>query len=95
MTKRQLLNIIIKESISLIDFDYMNYFITYDITISNTFILISTYLWKNEKHIILKTHKVCNLKLDLNKEEVKKKIQKFYSLVHKSYINAIDSNKNI
>lgn len=95
MTKRQLLNAIIKESISLIDFDYMNYFIVYDVTIFNSFIVLHTQLWKDESNVISDTGKYCYISLNLDKEEVKKKIQEFYSLVYKTYIDLIDSNKQI
>lgn len=95
MTKRQLLNTMIKESISLIDFDYMNYFIIYDVTIFNSFIVLHTQLWKDESNMISDTGKCCYISLNLDKEEVKKKIQEFYSLVYKTYIDLVDSNKQI
>ena len=85
----------IKESISLIDFDYMNYFIVYDITIFNTFIVLHTQLWKDESNVISSSAKRCYISLNLDKEEVKKKIQEFYSLIYKTYIDLIDSNKQI
>lgn len=95
MTKRQLLNTIIKESISFIDFDYMDYFIAYDITIFNSFVVLHTQLWKNENSLISDSGKSCYISLKLDKEEAKKKIQEFYSLIYKTYINLVDYNKQI